>query len=425
MKIVLIIIGIAIIIFSSSLLILETIKLDIDLRESLIPFICAFAFASCLFAFGKWPAKRAFANSFILLIIAALISIIAYSGIEFFSLTSKGYIPEFYIWGDGYNTPEFLDVYKKFNIKRVVHFTESECNEDSGSYKLIKLYRKEGIDFIVCIWFGDYVSASNSKKLLETWSAFKGFYLKNKPEFGENFYVLIDSESRAGFWAKKESLVKRGKRIDWYRYLLAQYNRAIQRTGVRDVQVFVDDVKSLGLKPMLIAMPLVVDDQITPQNNIQTLFDLASVPPYNWDSFGYMIYRQDEDPAEGYRLGNHFVYSYARSIKKLHQDKSNLLLGVAGRGPYQEIDEIIKDIHIAKSLGINMLGLYRLKLLLEIDGISGLEKIFSSIKDIRKVSFSLKKGTTLMRQRNFLSDIFLTLLLRDKCIRNAGKGEAL
>lgn len=410
MKIVLIIIGISIIIFSSSILILETIKLDIDLRESLIPFICEFAFGSCLFAFGKWPSKRAFANSSILLMIAALISIIAYSGIEFFSLTSKNYVPQVYIWGDGYNAQEFLDLYKKFNIKRVVHFTKSDCNEDSGSYKLIKLYKNCGVGFIICVWFGDYVSASNSKKLLETWDAFKTFYLKHKQDFGENFYVAIDSESRVEFWAKKESLFKRGKRIDWYKYILTGYNKSTQRTGVRDVQAFVDDVKSLGLKPMLIAMPLVVDDQITPQNNIQTLFDLASVPPYNWDSFGYMIYRQDEDPAEGYRLGNHFVYSYARSIKKLHREKSNLLLGVAGRGPYQEIDEIIKDIHIAKSLRINMIGLYRLKLLLEIDGIRGMEKIFTSVKDIRKISFSLKKETTLMRHRNFLSDIFLALL---------------
>lgn len=347
----------------------------------------------------------------ILVVFAIILSASFYSGIGTIHVASKNYTPELYIWGDGYNYPEYLKIYQKFNIKRVLHFTTLDCNENSKAFKLAKLYRKEGVDFIVCIWYWDYVSASNSKRLLETWDTFKAFYLKNKKEFGGNFYVAIDSESGNEFYGKRDELIgKTGGKIGWRKHLLSQYNKSGQKSAASDIQKFVNDVKSLGLKPMLVAMSLVIDDQLTPANNLQTLYDLASSPPHNWDSFGYMIYRQDTDAAESYRLGNHFIYSYARSIKRLHGNKSNILLGVAGRGAYRDINEIIKDVHIAKSQGINMIGLYSINWLHIFDSIKGIERIASSIQGTRKVSFNLKLKTTLMRHRNFLSDILLSLI---------------
>lgn len=409
----LILAGLLLIIFSFVLFGSETIKLSVDLRESLIPFLIELSTGVFLLFLGASPSKIWKFKYIILAFFAILAASTAYlySGADIFHTTSKDYAPEIYVWGNDYNEKEYLDIYKKFNVKRVIHFTTSDCNEGSESYALVNLYKKNSVDFIICIWFSDFVAASNSAELLKTWKAFKKFYLKHKKDFGTGFYVAIDSEPPSGFFAQKRKSRDRGGIIEECAYMLKGFNRLRQRTGASNVQTFVDDARSAGLKTMLVALPAVIDDRLLPRNNIQTLYDMASVPPYNWDSFGYMIYRQDEEPQEGFRLGNHFVYSYGRSIKKLHGDKGNILLGVTDVGPYENIDEIIKDVCIAKALGIKTIGFYNLAKLLNIDGTRGLEKVFKAACETKgTVSFGIKKKVTLVRHRNFAADLILSVL---------------
>jgi hypothetical protein len=405
--------GLFLIIFSSILITLETIKLNIDIRESLIPFLIELSVGAFLLFLGTSPSKMWKFKYTILIffVILAAITFYLYSGANIFNLTSKDYVPEIYIWGAGYNEKAYLDIYKKFNVKRVVHFATSDCNEGSESYALVNLYKENGVDFIICVWFSDFVAASNSANLIKTWRAFKEFYLDHREQFGAGFYVAIDSEPPVKFFVRKRKCHDKGGLIEECKYMLRGFNRQRQETGAVNVQKFVDDVKSIGLKPMLVAMPIVLDDQLTAGNTLQTLYDMASVPPYNWDSFGYMIYRQDEEPQEGFRLGNHFVYSYGRSIKKLHGDKSNILLGVADVGPYENIDEIIKDVHIAKALEIKTIGFFSLETLLNVDGTRGLEKLFKTARETKEtVRFGLRKKVTVVRHRNFAADIILSIL---------------
>lgn len=417
LRAILILAGLSLIVFSFTLLTLETIKLDIDIRESLIPFLAELSAGAFLLFLGIspskiWKFKYAIAVFFAILV---SITIYFYSGANIFNLTSKDYVPEIYVWGDDfdpYNKKEYMDLFKKFNVKRVVHFAVTDCNEESESFKLVNLYRKNGIDFIICVWFSDFVAASNSSRLLETWKAFKKFYLDHRQDFGAGFYVAIDSEPPNRFFVKKRNARDKGGLIEECRFLLKGFDRKRQALGASNVRKFVDDAKSIGVRPMLIAMPIVLDDQLFGGNTLQTLYDMASIPPHNWDSFGYMIYRQDELPEEGYRTGNHFVYSYGRSIKKLHGDRSNILLGVADVGPYENIDEIIKDVTIVKSLGIPMIGFFNLARLAGIDGTRGLEKIFEAAKspNTKSVDFCLKRKVTLIRHRNLAADIILSLL---------------
>lgn len=153
---------------------------------------------------------------------------------------------------------------------------------------------------------------------------------------------------------------------------------ARHRAAVCEYQSLIDEVRAAGWTMTAAAYPLSLDDLNDGMLALQDAIDVAGLPPMNWDAVYFMAYRSTYGGLFRTDPGSGLVSSYMRSAAQYLGSAGQVTMGVIGVSPYDQFDEVIKDVRALATLGASRIPVYSLELTVRNFGADGLEQVVAA-----------------------------------------------
>ncbi len=121
----------------------------------------------------------------------------------------------------------------------------------------------------------------------------------------------------------------------------------------------VEDLQARGLKVMAVTYPMVLDDHLDGDDDIQDKFDvpIAGVP---WDEVSFMVYQSTIANLSGEWHGPDVIASYTESAVEVFGDRASVALGIVGSAGivasdterYPDAPTFLGDLAAARASGV-------------------------------------------------------------------------
>jgi len=150
------------------------------------------------------------------------------------------------------------------------------------------------------------------------------------------------------------------------------------RRAVCEYQALIDETKAAGWTMTAAAYPLSLDDLNDGLLALQDAIDVAGIPPQNWDAVYFMAYRTVYGSLFRVDPGSGLVASYMRSAAQHVGATGQVTMGVIGTSPYDQLEEVIKDVRTLATMGATRIPIYSLELTAHAFGAGGLEQVVTA-----------------------------------------------
>ncbi len=142
-----------------------------------------------------------------------------------------------------------------------------------------------------------------------------------------------------------------------------------------ELSTLVDDLRARHFKVAAVTYPMVLDDLVDGDDDIQDGLDAPVFGP-KWDEVAFMVYQSLLHDLSGSWHGPDLIYSYATSAREAVGSRAAVALGIVGSAgiepvamPYPDAATLVADRGAARAAGIDLVSVYSL------DGLRPLEPV--------------------------------------------------
>ena len=131
------------------------------------------------------------------------------------------------------------------------------------------------------------------------------------------------------------------------------------KKSVKRYEALVQEVRARGYRVQITTYSLLLDDMEDRDTDIQDMFNMP-MQGISWDTQCFCAYSSEYGYHGHFTVSPYFVYSYAKTARKLYGDNVWLALGLIRNNEqgYTSPDQLAGDIAAAKSAGITKMDLF-------------------------------------------------------------------